>query len=63
MTLDTWADLVAQFSAQQIADADASVADADEFTDEQIYRLSPLFPGAGERVAASRAADLERGAA
>lgn len=59
----TWADMVARFSPEQVDAVDASVADAAEFTGDQLHVLGPLFTGAGERVAASRIAGPERGAA
>jgi hypothetical protein len=61
--LRTWDALVAQFTPEQIDAVDAAVASAGELTGEQIHTLRPLFNGAGERVAANRAAGPERGAA
>lgn len=59
MTGRTWADLVAQFSPEQVDAVDAAVASADELTGEQIHALGPLFSGAGERVVASRSGAAE----
>lgn len=63
MTCRSWTDLVAQFSPEQIAAAEASVTAAAEFTDEQLHRLRPLFSGSGERVVGGRVVTQERGAA